>query len=1154
MNRTSQLFSLAIIFVLLVNLPNVSVTSAASPSGLENVPLSIPAGLRNGFIYGGWGSSPDDVYAVGVTYVNAPLLYHKDGLGWNNASPASMNGWRYVNFYNAWGSSASDVYLVGTGIDMAWNSLPLFYHYDGMEWTTSDLSLPAGWNYGELYSAWGTSASDVYAAGGAYGSGGRTPLIYHYDGSSWTRSTPSLPALWDEGELYGVWGSSSENIYAVGYGLGLPLVYHNDGSGWIEASPSLPDELSVQDLYGIWGTSASNIYMVGAVLSKVTRKTVPLLYHYDGTDWNIVTVSLPAGWGDSNMRGIWGSSANDIYAVGQAFDSNGQSLILVYHYDGTGWLATGLSLPPGWSDGYLRNIWGTGASDIYAAGFVEDGGGRSVPLIYHNDGTSWTQVALPATIYVDRNATGANNGISWANAYTDLQSALALASSGDEIWVADGTYKPTAGIDRTISFALKNGVAIYGGFAGSEISRDQRDPAAHVTVLSGDIGTVGNASDNSYHVLIGSNTDNTTVLDGFTITDGNANGTDMATVGGGMYNYMSSPRLTNVTFMENSATQSGGGMFNENHSSPTLTHVTFKGNTATSFGGGMDNFLSTPTLTDVTFLDNLAGNGGGMNNTYSEPTLANVSFHKNGLTDVYGKGGGMNNFYSDPILTNVTFSENSPTFSGGGMYNDGSNPILTDVTFYKNAATHSGGGMTSRGSSSPILTNVTFQNNSASSGGGMRNDYYNHPILTNVTFSANTATNFGGGMSNENYSNPTLTNVTFSGNTATIVGGGLYNDLSGSNATIRNSILYGNSGGEIYDGRDPAVVSYSIVQGGYLGTSNLNADPLLGPLQDNGGFTRTMSLDAGSPAIDAGADANCSTTDQRGVARPQGSHCDIGAYEYDGPLVPTPTETDTPTSTATPSPMPTATSTRLATPTATPAINYDRDTTGVFRPSNGLLYLKNSNDTGFADAALNYGLPGDYPVVGDWDGNGTVTIGIYRNGYFYLKNANTLGFADVVFPFGQAGDQPIAGDWNGDGADTIGIFRPSTGQFQLRNDNSEGPADKSFYLGNVGDVGIAGDWDKDGIDTTGVFRPSNGIIFLKNKNEDGFADIALNYGLPGDRPVTGDWDNDGIDTIGVYRSGQFMLRNSNTLGFAEIIFGLGNPGDMPIAGDWDGLP
>lgn len=228
--------------------------------------------------------------------------------------------------------------------------------------------------------------------------------------------------------------------------------------------------------------------------------------------------------------------------------------------------------------------------------------------------------------------------------------------------------------------------------------------------------------------------------------------------------------------------------------------------------------------------------------------------------------------------------------------------------------------------------------------------------------------------------------------------------------------------------------------------------------------------------------------------------------------------------------------------------------TGIFRPSNGLLYLKNSNSTGFADIAINYGTSGDYPVIGDWDGNGTDTIGIYRNGIFYLKNSNTIGFADIVFAFGDPGDQPVAGDWDGDGFDTIGIYRSSEITFMLRNSNSAGAPDVSFLLGNPGDVGIAGDWDGDGTDTTGVFRPSNGVIFLKDKNLTGFADIALNYGLSGDQPVIGDWDKDGIDTIGVYRNGQFLLRNNNTLGFADLVFDLGGPGDIPIAGNWGELP
>ncbi|HYP26530.1 MAG TPA: BACON domain-containing carbohydrate-binding protein [Blastocatellia bacterium] len=228
------------------------------------------------------------------------------------------------------------------------------------------------------------------------------------------------------------------------------------------------------------------------------------------------------------------------------------------------------------------------------------------------------------------------------------------------------------------------------------------------------------------------------------------------------------------------------------------------------------------------------------------------------------------------------------------------------------------------------------------------------------------------------------------------------------------------------------------------------------------------------------------------------------------------------------------------------------DTTGVFRPSNGALFLKNANDTGFADTLLTYGIPGDFPVTGDWDGDGVDTIGVYRGGNFLLRNSNTNGFADLVITFGAPGDQPVVGDWDGDGIDTIGIYR--NGTFFLRNSNTTGAPDLVFELGIPGDVGISGDWDGDGIVTTGVFRPSNGALFLKNTNSTGFADIFLTYGLPGDKPVTGDWNGDGVDTIGVYRNGDFFLRNSNTNGFAEIVFTLGVPEDHPIVGDWNGLP
>jgi Rieske Fe-S protein len=185
-------------------------------------------------------------------------------------------------------------------------------------------------------------------------------------------------------------------------------------------------------------------------------------------------------------------------------------------------------------------------------------------------------------------------------------------------------------------------------------------------------------------------------------------------------------------------------------------------------------------------------------------------------------------------------------------------------------------------SSSPDLTNITFENNSADYGGGMFVQANSNPTLVNVTFVGNAAMEAGGGMLIRDGSNDlVLTNVTFSNNSASI-GGGIDN---GGSPVIRNTIIWGNTGGEIVN-NGPGIpdVSYSIVQDGFTGTGNLDVDPLLGPLANNGGFTQTMALLPGSPAIDAGDDGVCPDTDQRGVTRPQGSHCDIGAYEYE-PLI-----------------------------------------------------------------------------------------------------------------------------------------------------------------------------------------------------------------------------------------------------------------------------
>jgi hypothetical protein len=221
-------------------------------------------------------------------------------------------------------------------------------------------------------------------------------------------------------------------------------------------------------------------------------------------------------------------------------------------------------------------------------------------------------------------------------------------------------------------------------------------------------------------------------------------------------------------------------------------------------------------------------------------------------------------------------------------------------------------------------------------------------------------------------------------------------------------------------------------------------------------------------------------------------------------------------------------------------------TVGVYRPSNATFYLTKSNYVSlgnFADAVISYGIPGDLPITGDWDGDGIDTVGVYRNGVFYLRNSNTSGLADLVVPFGVPGDVPIAGDWDGDGIDTVGVYR--NGVFFLRNCDSAGPADLAFAYGAPGDIPIAGDWTGKGSDSVGVYRPSESRFYLKSTNASGYADLVdLLWG--GDHPLVGDWQNSGRDLVGLYRDGEFHLQAGRHL----IHFRFGVVGDLPIGGAW----
>ncbi len=560
-------------------------------------------------------------------------------------------------------------------------------------------------------------------------------------------------------------------------------------------------------------------------------------------------------------------------------------------------------------------------------------------------------IAAGGVIYVDADASTGGDGQTWATAYKYLQDGLGAAVSGDEVWVAEGIYKPDEGDgitpgNRYATFQLKNGVAIKGGYAGfGEPDPNARDVEVYETVLSGDLlGNDGpdfaNNYENSYHVVTGSGTDQTAVLDGFTIRGGNANGSGENRFGGGMYNRSGSPTLTNCMFTDNTA-RAGGGMGNRSSSSPTLTNCTFsKNSTRDDQGGGMANWSSSPTLTNCTFSGNSANSGGGMHNWSSSPTLTNCTFSGNsaefggGMTNYEGgsptlsnckfiansagdKGGGMYNLNSSPTLTNCVFSGNSAAlWGGGGMANWTSTPTLANCTFSGNSADRDGGGMWNYDNSSPTLTNCTFNGNSASYVGGMANFESSNPTLTNCTFSNNSAYNSVGGMLNQwecsptltnctfignsagqsaggmdNYDggNPTLTNCTFIGNSANVSGGGMVNEL-GSSATVTNCILWGNtapSDPQIHnDGTSSATVSYSDVQGGWPGETNIDADPYFADPYNGDCHLRSeagrwdpvgeswIKDGVTSPCIDRGSLAS----DWTAELWPHGERINMGAY------------------------------------------------------------------------------------------------------------------------------------------------------------------------------------------------------------------------------------------------------------------------------------
>ena len=510
--------------------------------------------------------------------------------------------------------------------------------------------------------------------------------------------------------------------------------------------------------------------------------------------------------------------------------------------------------------------------------------------------------------YVDANATGSNNGSSWEHAYTDLQDALSTISSG-EIWVAAGSYRP--GSTRAETFNLRNNIALYGGFSGSESTREQRNPDIYETILNGDIlgddeefnrfknghAVWINLGDNSHHVVTAINVDATAILDGFVIVRGWA----ISTGAGGI--------------------EAGGGLLIQN-GSPSINNTKIKGSVGYYGGGAYVHQGSAPTFTNCEFRENYGDIGwaGAMHiDGSSSVTFNNCHFEGNaaiGTQSPAGYGGALSiNLGSTATITNSSFVRNitgyrpnttgGATATKGGAIMAGGDVFVADSVFIGNSS-HNGGAIYAFNNAT-LINNVFTGNRATTAPGGAGGGYGGALILTGPS---------------------KLVNNTITSNSATEGTGGIIASVApGESVQISNTILWGNTVSRyIPDGEPPLPVSrnqltragdvsmsYGILEGlyepiegedpvdpadfpGVLDTAPLFEDPV-GPDGYAGNDDDDLHLGAGSPAIDSGDNTAIiagTTTDIDGDSRFQDDPdtldngngiapiVDMGAYEFTG--------------------------------------------------------------------------------------------------------------------------------------------------------------------------------------------------------------------------------------------------------------------------------
>jgi hypothetical protein len=483
---------------------------------------------------------------------------------------------------------------------------------------------------------------------------------------------------------------------------------------------------------------------------------------------------------------------------------------------------------------------------------------------------------VPSTFVVDRlTDTGAGEGLAG-----DLRYCLGQANANPG--------------DDSITFSVTGTINLTGALPSLSSNIDLEGPGASSLTVRRDTG-------GSYRIFT-VDSGATVVLSGLSITNGYVSSSD---AGGGIYN-SGTLTLNNATVSGNTAYSSyddgwgayayGGGLYNSGML--TLNNATVSDNAAETyayrgeaFGGGIYNsYNSTVTLNNSivsgntaysSYYNGLGDYGGGIYN-FGTLMLSNATVSGNSVS-YYGYGGGIDN-EGTLTLNNATVSGNSAGQGGGGIFNYAGTVTLNNATVSGNSAGYGGGIVIDSGTVTLNYTTISGNSTTHGGAGGIANS--GTLTLNNTTVSGNSVGpplygGYGGGIANSG--TLTLNNTTVSGNSAIDYGGGIDNYMYGGTLTTRNTIIAGNTAHIAPDLEGSLgslghnLIGNTSGGSGFDATDLLNVNPLLGPLQDNGGPTKTMALLAGSPALNAGDPDQLGVADQRGVLRSGGVN--IGAYQ-----------------------------------------------------------------------------------------------------------------------------------------------------------------------------------------------------------------------------------------------------------------------------------